>query len=63
MNFKNWQTDIFAYAKIALGLVFVYLKLSKGQSLNTEDMVILGALGLGAGGSKVSADATKVPPA
>lgn len=60
---KNWKTDVFAYGKILLGCVFAYLKLSHGQELTTSDMVILAALGLGAGGNKVSSDAAKAPPA
>lgn len=59
---KNLLTDLFAYAKIALGGLFVYYKLTHGQEFTAPDYILLGALGLGAGGSKVSADAKKDAP-
>lgn len=58
----NWKTDVAAYLKIALGVLFVGLKFYHHQELSEADYVILGALGLGAAGNKVSADAPpKVP--
>lgn len=56
---KNWKTDLMAYLKIALGALFVGMKLYHHQELSEADYVLLGALGLGAAGNKMSADATK----
>lgn len=60
---RNWKTDVAAYLKIALGVLFVGLKFYHHQELTEADYVILGALGLGAAGSKAAADAPKDPPA
>lgn len=56
----NWRTDLLAFLKLAAAGAFVYLKLSHGAELTTEDYFIVGALGLGAAGSKTSADAANV---
>jgi hypothetical protein len=57
---KNWRTDLLAYLKLAAAAAFIYLKMSHGQELSTEDYFIIGALGLGGIGSKASADAKTV---
>lgn len=59
---KNWKTDVLAYLKLAAAVGFVFLKVSHGVELTHEDYGILVALGLGAAGSKVAADAPPKDP-
>lgn len=57
---EHWRTNIVGWLKIAIACWYAYTKLKSGAGLNETDMVILGALGLGAAGNQVSADAKKV---
>jgi len=58
----HWKTDVAAYLKLAVGAFFYGWMKYKGLELTPADYVVLAALGLGAAGNKVSADAPPKDP-
>lgn len=57
---EHWRTNVVGWLKIAVACWYAFDKLKSGASLTEADMVIMAALGLGAAGNQVSADAKKV---